>query len=101
MRVTSGRLAEWVSGNGSASRQILIVHSAITKDRLVRSDVRKADAPVTRYLLQCCLPVPSLPKGLALIAPLADEVEAAFEERIVVGRWCSGEREEGGFNERD
>ena len=34
--------------------------------------------------------------SLTLVAPFADEVEAALEERIVVGRRGSGEGEDGG-----
>ena len=40
--------------------------------------------------------VAGLPRGLTLVAPFADEMEAALEERVVVGRWRSSEREDGG-----
>src|ERR1700733_14647024 len=41
-----------------------------------------------------------LPCWLTLVAPFADEVEAALEERIVSRRRCSGEGEDGGGERR-
>src|SRR5580692_4876679 len=38
----------------------------------------------------------SLPRWLSLVAPFADEMEAALEERVMAGRRGSGEGEDGG-----
>ena len=48
----------------------------------------------------CYEPVPllGLLSWLTLVAPFADEVESAFEERVVGRRRGSGEREEAGVN---